>query len=156
MFLFYQCSSSHCCNWAAWVVIFQREELNPVPFRGDPVPHRGHWAVLVVNLWEMLWAVHTNCGEREGRRKQYLVCDTPHNRPEPPANLDSTCKETRGIVGLERLKPLIVQTASEHVSQDLLFLVELECLLHRSVGEWDKNFLHYTAPERIMLPQNRI
>lgn len=57
---------------------------------------------------------------------------------------------------LDGLKPLILQAISEHVSQDLRFLVELECLLRRSVGEWDKNFLHYRAPERTMLPQNSI
>lgn len=94
--------------------------------------------------------------ETEGRRGQHLVCDTPHDRPEHPANPDSTCEETRGVVGLERLKSLILQTVSEHVSQDLQFLVELKCLLHGSGGEWDKNFLHYTAPERTMLPQSRI
>lgn len=33
---------------------------------------------------------------------------------------------------------------------------EPECLLHGSVEEWGKNFLHYAAPEVTTLLQNRI
>lgn len=39
------------------------------------------WALL--NLWVVPQAVHKNWGEREGRRRQCLACDTPHHNPEP-------------------------------------------------------------------------